>query len=119
MIEYKTLISRIDCDQPTGANIIALVDGQLVGSLGLRLREPGGFINSVFVLDDYRGQGIGSTLIRMAAQVSQAHGKLTLGLSVSDGNPRAQELYQTLGFRPHAWGHEGYTQYLAFLPMAQ
>jgi ribosomal protein S18 acetylase RimI-like enzyme len=117
VIRYCTLLSTIDSDQPTGANIIALDGDQLVASLGLRLREPGGYVNSLFVAPTHQGQGIGRQLLEEAARVSQEHQKPTLGLAVHDNNLVAQKLYKRLGFRPYDTLSEGYTQYVAMLPL--
>lgn len=119
-VDFQVLVSQIDSDLPTGANIIALWDGLLVASLGLRLREPGGFVNSVFVLPDYRGQGIAEQLLRLAAVVAAEHGKPTIGLSVSPENVGAQRLYYRLGFRAFmpTQGNDS-TTWVAMLPLAE
>ena len=117
MIQYRTLISNIDSPSATGANIVALDGDQLVASLGLRLGEPGGFINSLFVAATHRGQGIGRDLVQLAAHLAMTHGKPTIGLSVCDQNHDAQGLYKSLGFRPFSRVHDGYQQYVAMLPL--
>jgi ribosomal protein S18 acetylase RimI-like enzyme len=119
-VDFQVLVSQIDSDLPTGANIIALWDGQLVASLSLRLREPGGFVNSLFVLPDYRGQGLAEQLLRLAAVVASEHGKPTIGLSVSRDNVTAQRLYHRLGFRPFlpTPGNDS-TTWVAMLPLKE
>lgn len=117
MITYQQLVTTIDSPVPTGASLLALADGQVVGALGLRLREPGGYVNSLYVEPAYQGQGIGRELLRRAAALSYAHGKETLGLAVHGENLPAWKLYESLGFRPHDWGHQdGYVRLVAFLP---
>lgn len=57
------------------------------------------YIDSLAVLPPYRGQGIGRALLRQAI----AHGAslgLNVTLVVDPANPKAQRLYQSLGFRP-------------------
>lgn len=120
-VDFQVLVSQIDSDLPTGANIIALWDGQLVASLGLQLREPGGFVHSVFVLPDYRGQGLAEQLLRLAAVVAAEHGKPTIGLSVNRDNVSAQRLYHRLGFRAFVTtqGSTNSTTWVAMLPLAE
>ena len=120
-VDFQVLVSQIDSTLPTGATIIALWDGQLVASLGLQLREPGGFVHSVFVLPDYRGQGLAEQLLRLAAVVAAEHGKPTIGLSVNRENVAAQRLYQRLGFRAFATtqGSNTSTTWVAMLPLPE
>jgi len=118
MITYQNFITKIDADAPTGACLLALAEGQVVATLGLRLREPGGYVNSLYVDPAYQGQGIGRELLRRAGQLSQEMGKTTLGLAVHECNVAARQLYNSLGFRPHDWGtQDGYLRYVAFLPL--
>ena len=117
-LRFDTLLHCIDSAVPTGACLVALWEGALVGSLGLHLKEPGGWVHSVFVAEDFRGLGIAEGLLRRAGEVAAAHGKPTLGLSVQATNAAAIRLYQRLGFRPHAWGRAaGAVQYVAVLPL--
>ena len=117
-VDYRHLVSRIDADEPTGACLVALLGGEVVATLGLRLREPGGYINSLYVEPTFQGKGIGRRLVLRAAELSYRYGKTTLGLAVHHDNAPARKLYESLGFRPHDWGHhDGYTRYVAFLPL--
>lgn len=117
-IEYRHLISRIDATHPTGACLVALCAGEVVATLGLRLREPGAYVNSLYVDAAYQQQGIGRQLLLRAAELSYEMGKSTLGLAVHEANLPARKLYKALGFRPHEWGEqEGYIRYVAFLPL--
>jgi GNAT superfamily N-acetyltransferase len=118
-VDFQVLVKHIDSELPTSANIIALWHGQLVASLGLRLREPGGFVHSVYVLPNYRGQGLAEQLLRLAAVVAEEHGKPTIGLSVHRDNVSAQRLYHRLGFRPFVptQGSNTSTTWVAMLPL--
>jgi ribosomal protein S18 acetylase RimI-like enzyme len=120
MITYQHLLSSIDSPAPTGACFIALADGQVVATLGLRLREPGAYVNSLYVAPNFQGQGIGRELLRQAAELSVKVGKTTLGLAVHEQNLPARRLYKSLGFRAHEFGQQdGYLRYVAFLPLPQ
>ncbi len=50
----------------------------------------------------YRGQGIGSNLIRSMENFARAKGFKRLGIGVLVGNDRVHELYKRLGFRDYA-----------------
>ena len=57
------------------------------------------YLDSLAVVSDFRGHGVGSALISDAkAKASQAG--LPLGLLVADDNPAARQLYESLGFLP-------------------
>ncbi len=51
------------------------------------------------VVAESRGRGIGTQLIHGLMDMGQERGFCTYGLDVSVENPRAQELYERLGFR--------------------
>lgn len=79
---------------------------------GMLRLDPAGFILSVFVAEDCRGLGIGSTLIERAVEICKERGAETIGLWVADDNARAQQLYRRLGFLKYITGHEGHTQFV-------
>ncbi len=57
------------------------------------------YLDTLMTLPEYRGHGVASALIRDAAAKAGKAG-LPLGLLVSDHNPEARRLYDSLGFRP-------------------
>ena len=57
------------------------------------------YLDSLGVLPEYRGQGIAHRLIRAAAGQAAGISK-PLGLLVSNHNPDARRLYESLGFVP-------------------
>ena len=70
------------------------------GFAQLKETEAGEFyLDSVGVLEEYRGKGIGSQLF--AAQIERARslGHKTAGLIVDEDKPEAEALYTRLGFR--------------------
>lgn len=84
--------------------IVAEHAGQVVGSITLRPIHPGAFVQhlrevSITLHRDWRGNGLGSALIRAAAAWARATGIEMLLLGVLDTNPRARALYTRLGFR--------------------
>jgi ribosomal protein S18 acetylase RimI-like enzyme len=55
-------------------------------------------MDGIAVHADARGQGVGSGLIQALFDFAQAQGYTTVRLEVVDTNPRAQQLYERLGF---------------------
>jgi GNAT superfamily N-acetyltransferase len=61
------------------------------------LTQPGIYLEDLFVLPDYRGQGIGSELIRQIARIAVDRGCGRLEWTVLDWNESAIGFYQHLG----------------------
>lgn len=62
--------------------------------------EPGEYyLDSVGVLPDYRGEGIGRALIEAFCAKAFAEGHSRVGLIVDYDNPNAEKLYTSLGFK--------------------
>lgn len=71
---------------------------------GLRLgtRSPKAdevYVEGLAVSSASRGQGIGTRLLAEVDTLARAHGKRYVRLDVADTNPRAQALYERLGYR--------------------
>ena len=74
-------------------------DGRLVAMAGQRMRPPGWTeISAVCTDDQFRGQGLGSRLIRAVAAGIRARGETPFLHTVAD-NTTAIQLYETLGLR--------------------
>ncbi len=89
----------------TGHKVIFVYDtGQeLVGFIRVALMDSWlcpGQVESLYVRDDYRGQGVGQVLMAQALAWCAAHGAAEVGLHVSASNAGAARLYARLGFRP-------------------
>lgn len=81
--------------------------GTDVGSVWVALGapdEPGGYVYDIRVDPDHRGRGHGRTLMLVAERECLAAGLRHLGLHVGADNPRARGLYESLGYRPTAYG---------------
>ena len=59
----------------------------------------GDYIDGVAVLPEARGHGIGTRLLDEALAIARESGKRWVRLHVVDTNPRAQALYERLGYR--------------------
>ena len=83
---------------------VYLIDGEVVGMLGFtsfastpQCRHSGAF--GVSVLAPYRGRGIGKALIEALVEWAGRHPEVRrLELEVLGNNPRAQALYERMGF---------------------
>lgn len=77
---------------------VATIGGTVVGYAGLMCIPPIADVQTIAVIPEFEGRGIGSALLRTLLQRA-AHGKADdMLLEVREDNPRAQELYRRFGF---------------------
>lgn len=77
---------------------IALVDGKRAGYVGSWLTIPNAEILNLFVSENYRGLGLGTSLMEHVIEVCNEHEIETLTLEVRPSNTYAVEMYQNLRF---------------------
>jgi RimJ/RimL family protein N-acetyltransferase len=77
---------------------VAEVEGQVVGSIGLRLAPYGVASFGMAILDGYRGRGIGTRLVEEGITWATGAGAHKLNLEVWPHNERAIALYKKMGF---------------------
>ncbi|MEO0375979.1 MAG: GNAT family N-acetyltransferase [Cyanobacteria bacterium P01_A01_bin.17] len=65
-------------------------------------------IESVAVLPDARGQGVGKTLLRALLKAGRDQGQSHAGIMIINGNERARKTYESLGFKPYQTFHADY-----------
>ena len=87
----------------TGAFLLAEIDGQLVGTLGLEQVVPGLFDIGMMLLAEWRGRGIGSVLMEECLDYARDKNAYKLTLQVWPHNEPAIKLYEKFGFE-----REGY-----------
>ncbi len=76
-------------------------DGRIVaGLVGSEVAPRVGFVLQLVVVPEWQNRGLGSLLIREAAQSFHEAGYCDLALGVTADNP-ARRLYERLGFRAH------------------
>jgi ribosomal protein S18 acetylase RimI-like enzyme len=80
---------------PAGC-LLARLDGQPVGIGIATSYGESGFIGELIVHPDYRGRGIGATMLKHAINYLHRRGAMTIYL---DGVPNAVPLYERYGFR--------------------
>lgn len=73
------------------------LDARVAGCLRVEDNDAALFLASIEIAPQLQGRGIGTQLIEQLAARARAAGK-TLELFVMKANPRAQRLYERLGF---------------------
>jgi len=61
---------------------------------------PGLYLEDLFVLEQYRGCGIGKAMLQRLAQITTERGWARMEWSVLDWNTSAQDFYRAQGARP-------------------
>jgi GNAT superfamily N-acetyltransferase len=64
------------------------------------LGQPGVYLEDLYIQPSYRGNGLGTVLLKRLAQVAAERGCGRLEWSVLDWNQSAIELYENLGAKP-------------------
>ncbi len=78
--------------------LVAELRGQIVGYAGLMCIEPISDVQTIAVVPEQEGRGIGSTLLAELIAESRRRGADDVLLEVRADNPRAQQLYIRFGF---------------------
>ena len=84
-------------------SLVAEVENKIIGAVWVRIMNDYGHIDdrtpslAISLYKKYRGQGIGSSLIKEMLSLLQAHGYKRVSLSVQKAN-YAAKLYQKIGF---------------------
>ena len=97
------LRSHLFGSRPYAESIVAELDTKIVGfglffhTYSTFLTQPGLHLEDVFVLPEYRRQGIGKALMMSVAKIAFDRGCGRLEWSVLDWNQPAIDFYQSLG----------------------
>ena len=85
-------------DPATSVGFVAVVDGRVIGSIGLN-RKPYGVVDlGMALLDGYRDRGIGRLLLDRGIEWARQAGAHKMALEVWPHNERAIALYRRAGF---------------------
>ena len=92
------------------SRILGCFEGErIVGFCKIDVEPPHGKLDYLFLEEDWRGKGLGGTLMDWAMDTFRANGARRLEVKVIDGNP-AIHLYEKYGFRLSShilWNLEG------------
>lgn len=90
---------RDELAQPTTRRyLVAEDEGRIVGYAGLMYIAPIADVQTLAVLPEYEGRGIGSGLLTELISEARRRGAQNVLLEVRADNPRAQQLYERFGF---------------------
>jgi ribosomal-protein-alanine N-acetyltransferase len=88
-----------ELSQPeTRRYLVAESGGDIVGYAGLMCIEPIADVQTIAVVPEFEGRGIGSTLLTRLITEAGLRGAADVLLEVRADNPRAQQLYVRFGF---------------------
>lgn len=106
-------------NHPTTVVFVALANGQYVGLaicfLGFSSFQARPLLNihDLAVVPEWRGKGIGQSLLTSAQAKAADLGCCKLTLEVQDTNHRARAIYERFGFRDFVVGDSGPTRFLS------
>ncbi len=86
--------------ETTSQTLLCIEDGStLLGYLWINVADGIAFINDFHILPAHQGQGHGKAALLVLRMRLASDGVTQIRLRVAAGNPRAQALYQRMGFR--------------------
>lgn len=123
---YRNLFRRTFREQQMGRRLMLIADANNfpIGHIFIHLNNKDGkgraYLYSFRVLEMFRGKGIGTRLIQEAEAIAFGRGCHWSTIAVAKDNPKAQRLYERLGYRIYAqdsgeWSyldHEGRTRHV-------
>jgi diamine N-acetyltransferase len=110
-------LAQLIADPTLGRVLVGSFDGVPLGyavvafSFSLEFDGRTAFVDELFIQPGARGLGLGSRLVRHAAEVCRGLGVNALHLETEDSNADATRLYARLGFR-------SYGRHLMTLPLS-
>ncbi|GAC1371340.1 MAG: ribosomal protein S18-alanine N-acetyltransferase [Pseudarthrobacter sp.] len=88
-----------ELSQPeTRRYLVAECGGDIVGYAGLMCIEPIADVQTIAVVPEFEGRGIGSALLTRLIEEARRRRAADVLLEVREDNPRAQQLYVRFGF---------------------
>lgn len=88
-----------ELSQPeTRRYLVAESGGRIVGYAGLMCIEPIADVQTIAVVPEFEGRGIGSGLLTRLIDEARSRGAADVLLEVRQDNPRARQLYIRFGF---------------------
>lgn len=95
---FAQLLRRYETER--GFCLVAQTQAGLIGSGQLTIYPNGAELANLIVVPAWRGQGVGTAIIGILTAVAHHLQLPCLEIGVQNDNPRAQALYERLGFIP-------------------
>ena len=93
----KMFVSEL-AQPETRRYLVAEAQGGIVGYAGVMCIEPVADVQTIAVVPEYEGRGIGTALLTELISEARRRGAADVLLEVRADNPRAQQLYRRFGF---------------------
>lgn len=93
---YENLAESLEND--TAHFFVALDDEKVIGYIGVNVISDSCFIDNIVVYPEYRRQGVGKALLKIAALTADVMGADFISLEVRESNYAAIALYRSMGF---------------------
>lgn len=100
----RSALRGVLADASHGAAVLIEVGAEIAGYLvvcfgwSLEFQGRDAFVDELYVRERFRGRGLGTRALEIAAELCRAHGVRALHLEVDKRNTRAQEVYRRAGF---------------------
>ena len=113
----ETLSASLDDDARKvrlwgGEQRVSILGNEVIGYIAMTLAEAGPltpldmrhhvFIETLIVAQNYRGKGVGKSLLASAEELARLHNYSAISLAMVPGNRAAEALYLKSGFKPAA-----------------
>ena len=100
----RAALRGVLADPAHGRALLIEVEGAVAGYLvvcfgwSLEFHGRDAFVDELYLRERFRGQGIGTRALEVAAEVCRTSGARALHLEVERSNTRAQSVYRRTGF---------------------
>ena len=81
--------------------VVAMIQVKIIKSLPLMRLPQTGYISNLYVLEPFRGKGVGTQLVERAMHWLRERGVRLVSLELHAGNRAAIKLYRKLGFEDY------------------
>ena len=96
--KHILLVARVE------AGVVGFVSATYSSDFPLKVSQPFGRLNNLYVLPEYRRKGIGTRLVNECLKKMKDSSVKTIRLNVVKDNQPAINLYEKLGFKIHNYG---------------
>lgn len=96
---YADFLARMQAFDPESC-VLALVEGEVVGHLDLRIKEDGtGYLNNIYLKPEWRGQQLGDQMMAYAMRFFAKHGAVRAALRTLPRATKVVAYYERLGWQ--------------------